>query len=63
MNRLSPLIVRAHRPSRALQPALIGPQCEPVEAVAAPPSPWLQDLRLFATAWAGGFVFFSTFIA
>jgi hypothetical protein len=62
MNRLSPLIVRSLAPT--LLPA---PASAPVEL------PWdgterrrrtaADDLRLFATGWIGGLIFFGTLIA
>lgn len=56
MNRLSPLIVRRVGPRAAALPfdqdfgdAAEGPN-------------YLEDLKLFATGWIGGLVFFGTFI-
>lgn len=52
MNRLSPLIVR-----RATAIAM------PIESEFAAPGPDLvEDLRFFLTIWAGGLVFFATFL-
>lgn len=58
MSRLSPLIVRRVGPwARAL----------PVEAAApfagTDAGAWLEDLKLFATGWIGGLVFFGTFLS
>ena len=58
MNRLSPLIIRktgryAPAPHWAFQP----PQVTAEQA-----SELIEDLRLFATAFAGGLVFFGTFL-
>ena len=58
MNRLSPLIVRRVGPMAA---ALTLPPHEPSYA-AAEPGGWLDDLRLFATGWVGGLIFFGTLI-
>jgi hypothetical protein len=57
MNRLSPLVARAPRHlGRARVSAIAG--------AAARPAPRLgEDLRLFATAWLGGVVFFTTLLA
>ncbi len=58
MSRLSPLIVRrVGRRAAAL----------PIEAVqpfgAAEPAKWLEDLKLFATGWIGGLIFFGTYLS
>lgn len=57
MNRLSPLIAR--RPGAPAQPLhfdwSIGTEEEQ--------SRLLDDLKLFATGWLGGLVFFGTFLA
>jgi hypothetical protein len=60
MNRLAPLIVR--RP-RTLAFAAAAPA--PRRAFAAAPElpPPSDELRLFATSFVGGLVFFSTFLA
>lgn len=55
VNRLSPLIVRRVGP-RAL--ALAAPAAVTYEV--AQTAAWLDDLRLFATGWVGGLVFFGT---
>jgi hypothetical protein len=56
VNRLSPLIVRRAGPWAAALPMAAGAlPFEPSQAAA-----WLDDLRLFATGWAGGLVFFGT---
>jgi hypothetical protein len=57
MNRLSPLIVRR-----------VGPSAPPIQwdiyAGEDEPGPdLLESLRLFATGWLGGFVFFFTFLS
>jgi hypothetical protein len=56
MNRLSPLIVRAS-PSRQQMRAWA------VDPAPDPEAKWLQDLRLFATGWIAGLVFFGTLLA
>ena len=54
MNRLSPLIVR-----RATARPLREWDYEPDE----PRSDLLDDLKLFATGWLGGLVFFGTLLS
>ena len=56
MNRLSPLIVRRVGPLRRGAAARRAPSPSP----APTPPRWLDDLRLFATGWIGGLVFFGT---
>ena len=54
MNRLSPLIVRKVGP---YAPAFVfGPRYR------ADGAALIDDLRLFVTGWAGGMVFFATFL-
>jgi hypothetical protein len=55
MSRLSPLIVRRAGPLAAALPL---PEAEPFAAAEA--AAWLDDLRMFATGWVGGLVFFGT---
>jgi len=57
MNRLSPLIARRAGPRAA---AVAMPAPAPF-AGCGPPQ-WLDDLRLFATGWVGGLIFFGTLI-
>lgn len=58
MSRLSPLIVRRVGPRAAiLQREAVQPFFPLAEA-----SRWLDDLRLFATGWVGGLIFFGTLI-
>jgi len=57
MNRLSPLIVRR-----------VGPSAPPARfewalGTGEQRSALLDDVRLFATGWLGGLVFFGTFLA
>lgn len=56
MNRLSPLIVRRVGPM-----ALTIPFADPAPAAAAAQAR-LDDLRLFATGWIGGLIFFGTLL-
>jgi hypothetical protein len=55
MNRLSPLISRRARSFVAPVATASMTFAESYE-----PSRWLDDLRLFTTAWGGGVVFFTT---
>jgi hypothetical protein len=55
MNRLSPLIVR-----RAGPMAAAAAYREPEPFAGARPAEWLEDLKLFATGWIGGLIFFGT---
>jgi len=58
MNRLSPLIVRRPGPVRPLAVAMPMPAHRPFAG--AEPAQWLEDLKLFATGWIGGLIFFGT---
>jgi len=58
MSRLSPLIVRRVGPRAAAMPA---ERPEPFAGTDA--AVWLEDLKLFATGWIGGLVFFGIFIS
>ena len=57
MNRLSPLIVRRSGLRAATLPL---PRREPFAG--ARPAEWLEDLKLFATGWIGGLIFFGTLL-
>lgn len=57
MSRLSPLIVRRTGPY-----ALAVPRAEPEPFAGTDAAAWLDDLRLFATGWIGGLVFFGTLL-
>lgn len=57
MNRLSPLIVRKAGPHAAA-----APYRSIFADVPAPSARNLDDLKLFATGWAGGLVFFGTLL-
>jgi hypothetical protein len=65
MNRLEPLITRYSRrpaPPRAL--ALQHPSADEAVANFFRSAPgWADDLKLFATVWLGGVVFFGTLLA
>ncbi len=57
MNRLSPLITRSI--GRHAPPAVVAlPAPEPLVAPV-----WLDDLRLFATGWVGGLIFFGVLLS
>ena len=67
MNRLAPLITRYSGRSAPARALLLGePMTSADEAVArfirSAPG-WADDLRLFATVWLGGLIFFGTFLA
>jgi hypothetical protein len=57
MSRLSPLIVRRVGPRATALPA---ERDEPFAGTDA--AAWLDDLKLFATGWLGGLVFFGTLL-
>lgn len=63
MNRLTPLVQRAD--PRPGPPRLAAMGAAPAQAAAAvaTASNLADDLRLFATGWAGGLVFFGTMLA
>lgn len=68
MNRLSPMIARrstAFTPARTGSPAgavaVEWPGHEPFEG--AEPAKWLEELKLFATGWIGGLIFFGTYLS
>jgi hypothetical protein len=54
MNRMAPLIVRR------VEPDTVSLARE--ASAGAAPAAWLDDLKLFATGWIGGLVFFGTFL-
>ncbi len=60
MNRLSPLIVR--RVGRFGPTAVAMPMPERMPFAGAEPGRWLEDLKLFATGWIGGLIFFGTLL-
>ena len=57
MNRMSPLIVRRVGPMAA---AVARPA--PQNFGGQAPAQWADDLRLFATGWVGGLIFFGTLL-
>jgi hypothetical protein len=57
MSRLSPLIVRRVGPWAPAPPYEAPQPFADADAAA-----WLDDLKLFATGWLGGLVFFGTLI-
>lgn len=57
MNRLSPLIVR--RVGASAVPTTWD-RHQPFEG--AEPAKWLEELKLFATGWIGGLIFFGTYL-
>ena len=70
MNRLSPLIVRRAEPARRFVSNRSG-QARATAISLAQPGPfagadagaWLEDLKLFATGWIGGLIFFGTLLS
>jgi hypothetical protein len=58
MNRLAPLITRRAGPWAAALPMA---EAEPFAGTDA--AAWLEDLKLFATGWLGGLVFFGTLLS
>ena len=65
MNRLSPWIVRRapavpQGMGRAAAAAMPLAPTAPFGGVE--PAQWLEDLRLFATGWIGGLIFFGTLL-
>ena len=70
MNRLSPLIVRRVGPTfsdigRGSMRRMAGfaaaiPMGDSEPFAGAEPAKWLEDLKLFATGWIGGLIFFGT---
>jgi hypothetical protein len=64
MNRLAPLVHRPPEPVRAWAGRAPSPRYGIAAARRAKtPSAWSDDVKLFATAWLGGLVFFGTLIA
>lgn len=63
MNRLAPLIVRPPEPVRAWAGRAPSPPRPAASTAGQAAQDWTEDLKLFATAWLGGLVFFGTLIA
>ena len=63
MNRLSPLIDRMPERSAPVRALAVPRDWSDHHLLSAGPPAWLQDAKLFATAWLGGLVFFSTLLA
>ena len=68
MNRLSPLIVRSeslrpfvNRPGRSLAQSMNWRGSD--FFAGAEPAKWLEELKLFATGWIGGLIFFGTYLS
>jgi hypothetical protein len=66
MNRLSPMIARrpgAATASRAApRVSAAGTWQGPELFEGAEPARWLEELKLFATGWIGGLIFFGTYL-
>jgi hypothetical protein len=63
MNRLSPLIVRRTEAFATPRAAAQAARWEQVSALdRAEPAKRLEDLKLFATGWIGGLIFFGTYL-
>ncbi len=62
MNRLSPLIVRRVGP-RAAAAAMTAAAWNDDAEAEAQASRNYEDLKLFATGWLGGLIFFGTFFS
>ena len=66
MNRLSPMIAR--RPGAAIASraapriSAAGTWQSPELFEGAEPARWLEELKLFATGWIGGLIFFGTYL-
>jgi len=57
MNRLAPLVARTSRSPGRARPWVIDAPAPPLA------SGFAADVKLFATAWLGGMVFFTTLLA
>lgn len=56
MSRLTPLIVRRVGPLAAAAPM------DEIAPFVGDAADWLADIRMFATAWIGGLIFFGTLL-
>ncbi len=63
MNRLAPLISRLPERAAPVRALAMPRDWSAFDLLSAGPTEWLQDAKLFATAWLGGLVFFGTLIA
>jgi hypothetical protein len=63
MNRLAPLITRLPDRSAPVRALAMPRNWTDFEMSLAASPAWLQDAKLFATAWLGGLIFFGTLIA
>ena len=65
MNRLSPLIVRRQLTPIARRAVGVSAPIDWHQDQAfagANPAKWLEELKLFATGWIGGLIFFGTYL-
>jgi hypothetical protein len=58
MNRLSPLITRRTGPWAAALP-----NEDHIPFAGTDAAAWLEDVKLFATGWIGGLIFFGTLLS
>ena len=63
MSRLAPLITRLSERSAPIRALAVPRPFSGLELLRETAPAWSQDLKLFATVWLGGFVFFATLIA
>jgi hypothetical protein len=63
MNRLEPLITRLPERAAPVRALALPRDWSNFEMSFAASSGWVQDAKLFATAWLGGLVFFATLLA
>ena len=63
MNRLEPLITRLPERAAPVRALAVPRAWADLDLLSAGPSAWVQDAKLFATAWLGGLVFFATLLA
>ena len=63
MNRLAPLITRLPDRSAPVRAMAMPRNWTDFEMSLTVSPAWLQDAKLFATAWLGGLIFFGTLIA
>jgi hypothetical protein len=63
MNRLAPLITRLPERAAPVRTLAMPRAWSDFETCFAVTPAWIQDAKLFATAWLGGLVFFGALIA